>query len=308
MKKRTLLIIGIALSVLIVFTSCEDSLSGTLGNFMNPFNKKNVYVDSGLIKVSTEKVTAVVSSVSESTSTEKVTVTPEGSADESGNVTITLGASASDSGVISSVNTIVQKATKAESVTDLELKTTQELADIISTNGILSAQDTDTSSSISAAIAEIYVSPELTSALKAELSATSENTASSDAAKGTLALIASALSMVDEETLNDLGTENASLITTAKDTLVEYATSETNLTEGQILEVQILTNCVSYATDSICEIIDQITSSDVSSSTELDISGIVNAVDQLTTLMNISDILGDSSILGISGIISNIQL
>lgn len=304
MRRRTFASVGFLLSVLVMLSSCDDSMTRNLQNILGPFNKNNVYIDSGLIVVTTTDVDTVVTSVTESTGKDSTVQAEVVETGDNGEVTIELsssGSSETSSNIVSAVSVIAESLMEsADSVSVFSLTTDSALASIITGNGVLSAQDSYVSTEIAESIAAIGNSPSASSDLVTALSTECTDADASDSAKGTIALIAAVIDLARTE-LTSLDENYIELMDTAYDVLYSAATQETPLTNGQVLEMQLLTNLVVHSADAIASLLG-------SGLENISTDSMLSVLDEATTLLSVSDLLGDSSILGISGILSNVQL
>lgn len=285
MKKSRFSIVVIALSLILLLAGCDGSITETLKKGMDPFHENNIYVNSGLIKPST----AGMDGVKESMKTETVTKEEiKESTNEKGQVEI-----GSDTKGFGEVIDALKEVTGDENFKVVIQD--EELNNVIKENGILAPQTKEQQQALKDSINKINSSPTESKNFSTEM-AKESTTEQSNAAKGTLAVAASAIdSITGSDKLND---DQKAVLNDLKTTLVEKAKTEGTLTQGEVLQAQMVTNLISSSAGAITSIANSNGNIDVTDekiSTFVDDSiAVINASKALAggALIDITDLLG----------------
>ena len=280
MKKKKLSIVLIAISLILLLTACDGSISETLKNIMGPFHGKNVYVDAGLIKPSTVGLDMVKdASKTETTKGDDI------EKDANGNVKINSETKGLGS-VIASINEATG-STVEFTIND------QELNKIVSTNGFLQPQNDAQKKKLNEGIAKVNESTSEVKLFSEEMAKPSSN---SNAAKGTLAVAASVINEVTTKmNLND--TQKNALNEISK-SLTAKAKSEGTLSQGEVLQAQMITNLVASSASAIKEI--------QNNNFDINNSKIKDFIDESISVINVSKTLAGGSILDVTTLLGSL--
>lgn len=286
MKKRLWPALAAVLVILMVLTGCQDGLSATLQRMMEPFNDNNVYVNTGMIKVKTENVEAVKAA----TQTEKADA--GGTKQTDGSIVISADDSEGTySEVLSAVNGLVEGSTVSITI-DPELASAVE-------KGVLEPMDEEAETSLMTSVASIMNSPSQTKLFQEEMNKEASED-SSNLAKGTYAVLASVLDTLDDSIKDTEYASSLSFLTDLTTSFKDSATSGETLTQGEVLQAQLLTNLVTKSATVINTVNEK--GSDLSSLASDET--VTDFIDYTLSAVNVTKALGGDSLFDLSSLVT----
>lgn len=225
MKRKVSVILGICILMLIALSSCSlDDLQG------------NLYLKSGLIDYKNSNLDG---------SKEIVENMKKANVDEAINVSDDSSSSSLNLAKVSGFEALEKALDENKDALggfELEIEISKELAENIKKNGILQPMDSNTRSEDYKKLFGAFsgnIAPEEFSKFLSESASSEQNLA----AKNSLSITSSLVGQLTEN-LADMPDEIADIVNGINESLKEKTQSDTALSKGEVLQVQVITNLV----------------------------------------------------------------
>lgn len=223
MKRKVSVILGICILMLIAISSCSlDDLQG------------NLYLKSGLIDYKNSNLDGskeIVENMKKANVSDAITKSGDSSSLDLAEV----------SGFEALKNALDENG-DALGGFKLEIEISDDLAENIKKNGILQPMDSDTRSEDYKKLFGAFsgnIAPEEFSKFLSESASSEQNLA----AKNSLSITSSLVGQLTEN-LDDMPDEIADIVNGINESLIEKTKSDTALSKGEVLQVQVITNLV----------------------------------------------------------------
>lgn len=226
MKRKVSVILGICILMLIALSSCSlDDLQG------------NLYLKSGLIDYKNSNLDGskeIVENMKKANVNDAINVSDDSSSSSSLNLAEVSGFEA--------LEKALDENKDALGGFELEIEISNELAENIKKNGILQPMDSNTRSEDYKKLFGAFsgnIAPEEFSKFLSESASSEQNLA----AKNSLSITSSLVGQLTEN-LADMPDEIADIVNGINESLKEKTQSDTALSKGEVLQVQVITNLV----------------------------------------------------------------